>query len=266
MIGPGKLVDSSRFYVVTVEALGNGVSSSPSNSPGQSNLQFPHFSIRDMVASQHQLLMRVLKINHVLAVIGLSMGGMQTFQWMVEYPEFMDKAVPIIGTPYLTSYDMLLWEAERAAMAQYLKLPDCCKSPQDAMRTVALVHALATQTPHYWVKNIAPNKFAEHLRSTEKPVLDNWNIYNYDRQLEAILGHNVARAFHGSPEAAAAVARAKALIVVSDQDHMVNPEPALDFARMLHAPVTHLDSDCGHVSFSCNSTILIQAVAAFLKD
>ena len=92
-VGPGKLVDSSKYYVILVDALSNGVSSSPSNSKQQPRMRFPKITIRDMVNTQHELLTRVFHLQHVKAVLGISMGGMQTFQWMTAYPGFMDKAV-----------------------------------------------------------------------------------------------------------------------------------------------------------------------------
>ena len=66
-IGPGKMFDTDRWYVVTIDALGNGVSSSPSNSSIQPGVSFPRFTIGDMVRSQHQLLTRVLKLERVHA-------------------------------------------------------------------------------------------------------------------------------------------------------------------------------------------------------
>src|SRR5205085_11444882 len=106
-IGAGKLVDSANYYVIAIDSLADGISSSPSNSKDQAKMQFPKISIRDMVNAGHKMLVDLLHLNHVHAVIGFSMGGMQAFQWAISYPDFMDKAVSLLGSPQLTSWDML---------------------------------------------------------------------------------------------------------------------------------------------------------------
>ena len=112
LIGPDKVVDSEEYFVIAVDALGNGVSSSPSNCEYQSNKNFPEITIKDMVNSQYKLLTEHLGIKKLHGMIGGSMGGMQVFEWIVSYPDFMEKAIAYVGSPKLTSFDILLWQSE----------------------------------------------------------------------------------------------------------------------------------------------------------
>src|ERR1700752_3672292 len=95
--GPGRLIDSTSYYVVAIDALSNGVSSSPSNSRLQPRMRFPEFSLRDTVATQHELLTRVLNIHRVKAVVGISMGGMQGFQWLAASSPFLGETTSLFG-------------------------------------------------------------------------------------------------------------------------------------------------------------------------
>src|SRR5277367_4691038 len=115
-IGPDTVVDSTKYFVVLVDAIGNGISTSPSNSKFQARLAFPEFTIRDMVESEHRLATEILHLTHLHAVMGISMGGMQTFEWATAYPDFMDVAIPIVGSPQSTAADMLLWTSQIDAL------------------------------------------------------------------------------------------------------------------------------------------------------
>ncbi len=263
MVGPGNLIDSSKFFVIAVDALGNGVSTSPSNSADQPHMQFPKFSIRDMVESQHILLTRQLGISHLHAVMGISMGGMQTFQWMVSYPDFMSFAVPIVGSPRLTSYDLLLWTAEEQAIESdpTWEHGDYSDTP-DSMKTVGTIQALALHTPEYWVQHTPRDKFDDAFKTAETI---NSDANNWLRQLQAMIGLDVSREFGGDMRKAASAVRAKVLIVPSLQDHMVNPTPAIAFARMIGAQTLELSDDCGHSAPRCNLKRIGEAVNAFLS-
>src|ERR1700722_19445280 len=103
---PQQLVDTNQFFGIAIDTLGNGVSSSPSNSPRQHGIAFPAYTLRDSVNAQYRVMTEVLHLKHLHALVGLSMGGEQTFVWSTMYPTFFDLAVPILGTPRMTSYDL----------------------------------------------------------------------------------------------------------------------------------------------------------------
>ena len=261
LIGPGKMADSSKYFIVAVDAFGNGVSSSPSNSRHQHNRAFPRFSIKDMVNAQHLLLTRYLHLSRLHGVIGISMGGMMAYQWMVSYPDFLNKAIAIVGSPRLTSYDLLLWHAELNAIDAGRGKP---QGENAAMKTVAAIHNLHLRTPHYITTNTTPESFPQFLATTEKSILK-YNAYDWAWQVKAIMDHDIYRYFGKAIDPAAKTIRAKVLIIWAQQDLTVNSEPAQVLATYLHADTFELSGDCGHLPFLRESEILRDKVHHFME-
>jgi homoserine O-acetyltransferase len=264
LAGPEGLVDPTRFFLILVDALGDGHSSSPSNSKLQPRMQFPRFTIADMVAAEHRLVTEKLGIRHLHAVIGISMGGMQTYQWVVSYPGFLSKAVPIVGSPRLTAYDRLLWQSEASAIEEDRDWNGGNYTKPPVLNAVAEIHSLALTTPAYRVRETSPTAFPEFLKGVDRGGLGRMDANDWLRQLQAMMSLDVSAPFGGSMEKAAAVVRAEMLIVPSMQDHMVNPTPALDFAHLRNAKLYGLTGDCGHLATGCESAHLYPAVRAFL--
>src|SRR6516225_6239586 len=69
--GPSSVLDTNRYFVIFVDAIGNGVSTSPSNSKSEPRLEFPQFTIRDMVESEHELVTTVFHLTQLYAVMGV---------------------------------------------------------------------------------------------------------------------------------------------------------------------------------------------------
>ncbi|MBZ5678689.1 MAG: alpha/beta fold hydrolase [Acidobacteriia bacterium] len=96
LLGPGGAIDSGEYYVIAPDTIGAGKSSKPSDGL---RMKFPRYNLEDIVAAE-RLLVEHLGVKHVVAVVGASMGGRQTWQWGVQYPEFMDALVPMISSPF----------------------------------------------------------------------------------------------------------------------------------------------------------------------
>jgi homoserine O-acetyltransferase len=262
LIGPNKLIDSDKYYVIAVDALGDGVSSSPSNSAKQPGSKFPVFNIEDMVNSQYRLLTEVLNINHVYAVFGGSMGGMQTFQWMTSYPGFMDKAVCYVSTPKMSSYGLLLWNTELSIIELGHKYHI---SDEELVKSVAGLQTLQVRTPEYIVENIKPEDYNEFARNTFDSFKENFNSYNWASQIKAMLQMDISKKFGGSIDLAAENIQAQVLIIVSKTDHMVNPRQALDFAKKINAETFILKNNCGHLGPGCDMKKFVEVVNNFLS-
>jgi len=117
LIGPDLALDPSRLFLVTTELFGNGSSSSPSNTPEPYHgPRFPVMTIRDNVDAVHRLLAGELKVTHLRAIIGFSMGAQQAFQWAVSYPAFADRIVATSGTAKTYPHGVVRLEGQIAAL------------------------------------------------------------------------------------------------------------------------------------------------------
>lgn len=117
LIGPGKALDTNKVFLVASELFGNGRSSSPSNTPEPYHgPRFPVMTIRDNVEAVHRLLTEELKITHLRALIGFSMGAQQAFQWAVSYPQFCDRIVATAGTAKTYGHGIVRLEGQIAAL------------------------------------------------------------------------------------------------------------------------------------------------------
>lgn len=120
LIGPGKPLDTNKFFVIGVNNLGgcdgsSGPSSVNPKTDRPYSATFPVVTVEDWVDSQAAL-MDHLGINKLAAVIGGSLGGMQALQWSIAYPERIDHALVIASSPNLTAQNMAFNEVARQAI------------------------------------------------------------------------------------------------------------------------------------------------------
>src|SRR3954452_19527371 len=117
LIGPDRALDPANLFLVATELFGNGASSSPSNTPEPFHgPRFPVMTIRDNVEPVRRLPADDLKITHVRAVIGFSMGAEQAFQWAVSHPAFADRIVATSGTAKAWPHGIVRLEGQITAL------------------------------------------------------------------------------------------------------------------------------------------------------
>jgi homoserine O-acetyltransferase/O-succinyltransferase len=262
VVGASALVDPSRYFVIVVDALGDGVSSSPSNSATQHGPDFPALTIQDMVNTEHRLATETLGLKHLHAVMGISMGGQQTFEWMVDYPDFMDEVIPMVGSPRPSTRDLLVYHAVEDALKAdpawrkglYTKAPPAGEAE--------LILQMNLTTPANFARTHSRVQFdADYAHYQANGILPT-DANDWLAQVDAIIHLDVAHG--GSLAGAAKSVKARVLIVSSAQDHLVNPQPALDFAKLIGAKTLVLEGDCGHLATSCEAATMYPVVRAFL--
>lgn len=129
----GRPLDANRYYLIFPDNVGHGQSSKPSDGLKAS---FPNYDYSDIVDLQHKLVTQTLGIEHLHAILGMSMGGMNAWQWAETYPDMMDGVMPVVSLPITVSGRNLLWRR---------MVIDAIRSDPDWMS------GNYTQTPRGWI-------------------------------------------------------------------------------------------------------------------
>ena len=106
LFGPGQPLDAARFFIVLPDGIGHGRSSKPSDGL---HARFPRYGYQDMVEAEFRLLTQGLRVNHARLVMGTSMGGMHTWLWGEQHPQFMDTLMPLASLPTQVSGRNRVW-------------------------------------------------------------------------------------------------------------------------------------------------------------
>jgi homoserine O-acetyltransferase len=160
LIGADRALDPSKLFLVATELFGNGNSSSPSNTPEPFHgPRFPVMTIRDNVEAVHLLLTQELKVPHVRAVIGFSMGAQQAFQWAVSYPVFMDRIVATSGTAKTYPHGIVRLEGQIAALTgdAAFENGDYKYPPKKGLEAFGMVWAAWLYSQEWWRRGLWGN-------------------------------------------------------------------------------------------------------------
>lgn len=278
MIGPGKALDPEKYFIICTDAISNGLTTSPSNSKLQPRMQFPKFVLRDMVESQYRLLKEKLGINHIVAVIGPSMGGMQTLQWGVSHPEYMDALVAIVPLAKTPAWSVAVTEASRKAIMDDPAWKDgnYDAPPEKGIRLWRdIVNLLAARTPEMYSAQFKNGTdVLPWLTEQENAMLNAFDADDYIYQSWAYDRHDVGTTpgFGGDTAKALSSIKAQTLIFTGTKD-LLNPdfEPKEAAKNISRVKVLTISPDAvrGHASAgglnSADVDFLNREAGAFLE-
>lgn len=292
-IGPGKPIDTNRFFVVSLNNLGGCKGSTgPLSTDPQTGKpygpDFPIVTVRDWVESQHRLMQR-LGIAQWAAVVGGSLGGMQVLQWSISYPDALRNAVVIAAAPKLSAQNIAFNEVARQAIITDPDFHGGRYLEHNALPRRGLMLARMLGHITYLSDDAMRNKFGRELRAGKiqygfdvefqvesylryqgTSFVDRFDANTYLLMTKALDYFDPASE-HGD-DLAAAVAPAKAgfLVLSFTSDWRFAPERSREMVRALMAAgkrvsYAEIEAHQGHDAFLLPITYYHQLLRGYLE-
>jgi homoserine O-acetyltransferase len=294
LIGPGKPVDTDKYYVVCTNILGGckGSTGPASNNPKTGKpfgAAFPRIAIADTVAAE-RILLEVLGIKRLYAVIGGSMGGMRALQWAVSFPDFVERCVCVASAAHLNTQALAFDVIGRNEIEQD---PNWCSGDyydNDAKPDQGL--ARARQIGHVTYLSSASMRARFGREKRNEPWPGQKSQFSTDFQVESYLAYQGQKfvnrfdansylyvthmmdmfdlpAEHGGLDKALASVKSKFLVVAVSSDWLFPPLQQLEIVTALLAnrkevSFFEIDSDKGHDAFLLEYETIGRGVEAFL--
>ena len=229
-IGPGKTFDTNKYFVITVDAIGGGGSSSPKDGLGQ---DFPRYTIRDMMAAQHALVSRGLELATLRAVVGSGMGSFAGLEWGIHHPEMVRSLILLLPSPKAGPNFQLAIDLTTAAIALDPEWAGgrYTHNPVEGLRLAAMVHYPWVVSAAY-LDRLPPSRLARELEESARSY-GSWDANSLVLRYAASRAHDVATPFAGDMAVALSQVTAPALILPSASDRLLGLEPVPWNARFL---------------------------------
>ena len=257
LIGDGMALDPTKYFIIVPNMLGNGLSSSPSNTPPPyDKARFPNVAVSDNVAVQHKLVTEHFGIERLALVTGWSMGAGQTYQWAMSHPEMVPKIAPFCGSARTSEHNKVFLEGVKGA----LTADDAWKGgwydgqPVKGLRAMARVYAgWGFSQAFYWdgvYEEMGFSSLEDFLIGFwEGFFLDDRDANNLLAMLWTWQNGDISKTpgFEGTYEEALASIEARAIVMPAEKDLYFPPEDeAYAVERMPNAELRVIPGVWGH--------------------
>ena len=255
--GPGRALDPSRHFIVSVNMFGNGLSTSPSNAVASCRgASFPEVRLSDNVACQHRLLTEELGVRRLRLVVGWSMAGCQAYSWAIQYPDMVDAILPFCASARISPHNWVFLEGVKAALTadaswnggEYHHDP-----PKEGLRAFGTVYAGWAYSQTFFrnglYRELGFSSPGELLDEWAREHADDWDANDLLAMLTSwqLADISDGAKFNGDFEKALRSIRARAILLPCKQDLYFPPEDNEIEARyMPNAELRIYDSPWGH--------------------
>ena len=248
-------LDPARWFIVSVNMFGNGLSSSPSNTPPPwDGPRFPAVTLHDNVACQHRLLTEALGVERIALVLGWSMAGCQAYEWGAQFPDMVEAILPFCASARTSPHNKVFLEGVKAALTADAAFAggDYTAPPEVGLRAFGRVYAGWAYSQTFYRERIHRElgfkTWEELLLDWERDHLE-WDANDLLAKLRTWqLGDISANArYEGDFERALGAIQARAILVPCTTDLYFPPEDnAIEARHMPNATLRPYDCAWGH--------------------
>ncbi|MBB3810483.1 alpha/beta fold hydrolase [Pseudochelatococcus contaminans] len=259
LIGTGHALDPDKYFIIVPDAFGNGLSSSPSNTPApHDGSRFPHVTIHDNVVQQHRLLTEKFGIDRINLAIGWSLGGAQAFEWASAFPDKVERLFTFQSAARTSRHFHLFFDSVRAAIELDADFREgfYTQQPQRGLRVAARIYAAWGFSQAFFRERL--DESALGYASLDDFLIDFWEGWFLKRDANNLLAQlwmgqhadiSANALYRGDLDKALSAIRADTIIMPSSSDLYFPVEDAADEARRIpKAELRVLESHWGHVA------------------
>jgi homoserine O-acetyltransferase len=260
LIGPGKALDTDKYFVIATDFLGNArlrtdLTTGPTNSGLK--MQFPRITARDWINADYKLVKEYLGIDHLVAAVGWSIGGINAYQLAVSHPDFAASIIAMGASPHTNPQTQLVLRHMKDVIALdpgwYGGMYEV--NPATGLDTAVMEMTPWLYSPEWYVANITTREKARDLEMfwhrfwTVIAPQDARDIYY---QLGGWAEFNIGDTpgFNGDIKAALGAIKAKTLLIATKEDLLVRREEMLSAKNAIpHVTYLEISSPFGHAAF-----------------
>ena len=253
--GPDRAIDPARHFILSINLLGNGLSSSPSNTPAPfDGTRFPNITLYDNIRAQYRLLTESLNISQIALVAGWSMAGCQSFQWAAQYPGMVKAILPFCASAKTSEHNIVFLKGVKAALQADTVYDDgnYRSPPVKGLKAFARVYAGWAFSQTFYREHMYKRKGFESaealLQDWEQDHLD-WDANDLLCKLRTWQQGDISKneLYNGDFKAALSAIEANTIIIVCDNDLYFRPEDnALEVEHIKNGELRIYESPWGH--------------------